>query len=250
MKTEYGTCALCGKWSKLTYEHIPPKNAFNSQPARRITWERYLNNLQAGDNVRPLSELRFDNAQSGNGYYSLCNTCNNNTGAWYGDAYVQFANEVGAMIGHADVPKGTTMVAEVTIKPLNVVKQIISMFCSVNQLYPNNIMSVLRNFVLDKESHELGKFSIGIFAMPNWKGRMTPFFETDDILIPNARCTVSEIISFPFGLILKYGKGLGGPYEYTDITAFANFELDQEIYTSIDLPVHEIEGMRPGSIVQ
>ena len=38
--------------------------------------------------------LKYSNLQQGMGKYSLCQECNNNTGAWYGDAYVFFARVV------------------------------------------------------------------------------------------------------------------------------------------------------------
>lgn len=36
MKTQTGKCALCGKEGKLTFEHIPPRAAFNSNRARPV----------------------------------------------------------------------------------------------------------------------------------------------------------------------------------------------------------------------
>ena len=32
-KDQYGICHICGKIGRLTFEHIPPKTAFNSKKA-------------------------------------------------------------------------------------------------------------------------------------------------------------------------------------------------------------------------
>ena len=36
MAKHYGKCALCGRECELTFEHIPPRGAFNSTPARPV----------------------------------------------------------------------------------------------------------------------------------------------------------------------------------------------------------------------
>ena len=35
-KKTIGKCALCGRIGELSFEHIPPKAAFNSTPARPV----------------------------------------------------------------------------------------------------------------------------------------------------------------------------------------------------------------------
>ncbi len=35
----YGKCHLCGKQSKLTFEHIPPQKAYNDKRVRAIAGE-------------------------------------------------------------------------------------------------------------------------------------------------------------------------------------------------------------------
>ena len=39
MPKKYGHCALCGKCGELTFEHIPPKSAFNKTPVKPVTVE-------------------------------------------------------------------------------------------------------------------------------------------------------------------------------------------------------------------
>ena len=42
--------------------------------------------------------LRYINQQKGAGNYTLCKECNNNTGDWYADEYIKFANEIGYIL--------------------------------------------------------------------------------------------------------------------------------------------------------
>ena len=42
MERHYGRCALCGKEGELTFEHIPPRSAFNSHRTKMYTGDQLL----------------------------------------------------------------------------------------------------------------------------------------------------------------------------------------------------------------
>ena len=70
---KYGICKLCGKQSKLTFEHIPPEGAFNSKPVY----------FQDKENLLDKSSYRYGGRKRSNkgaGGYHLCKSCNNNNG--------------------------------------------------------------------------------------------------------------------------------------------------------------------------
>lgn len=69
-------CRICGAHAKLTYEHIPPREAYNSEPLRSYKLDQWWA-LEAGEPARYTSEQR------GAGEYALCEACNNSTGSWY-----------------------------------------------------------------------------------------------------------------------------------------------------------------------
>lgn len=79
-KDIYGSCALCGKYMKMTFEHIPPRGAFNSRKAKIISGNDYINGLSM-DSFEELSELPYKEEQRGKGDYSLCADCNSLTGS-------------------------------------------------------------------------------------------------------------------------------------------------------------------------
>ena len=35
-KEIFGNCKLCGKYKKLTFEHVPPEKAFNSSAVKKF----------------------------------------------------------------------------------------------------------------------------------------------------------------------------------------------------------------------
>ena len=129
MKNHFGKCALCGKECQLTFEHIPPRKAFNWMPAKPITGEKIVDNK---DRIFPwdIEGIPYSNQQKGMGLPTLCSDCNNNTGAWYGNEYVEFAKCCHSIIcDREDFLNKMVHVDE--FYPLRFIKQVASMFCSI-----------------------------------------------------------------------------------------------------------------------
>ena len=118
-KKEHGNCCICGQEKDLTFEHIPPRAAFNRFNMKMYDYWGYI--LHNSTKYKPF--------QKGTGGYTLCSSCNNLTGEWYGAAYAEFADQ--GMKYFKSNAKGFITVPY-TIYPLRVFKQIISCFASVN----------------------------------------------------------------------------------------------------------------------
>lgn len=118
-KSVHGVCCICGKDTKLTFEHIPPRAAFNHFGLKLYDYLDFI----LRDNTR------YKQTQKGAGKYSLCSSCNNQTGEWYGSAYAEFARQ--GMHYYKMKTQGLVYVPY-TIYPLRVLKQIVSCFASVN----------------------------------------------------------------------------------------------------------------------
>jgi hypothetical protein len=134
-----GTCHICGAYGKLSYEHIPPRSAFNDKP---VLYTTILKILQAGD----LDGLTGKKLQRGRGGNTLCERRNSTTGHWYGGAFADWAYQA------MDVIKATqgqtTLIHHFNIFPCRVIKQIVCMFFSVNspafrEAHPDLVRSVL-----------------------------------------------------------------------------------------------------------
>jgi hypothetical protein len=128
MAGKYGTCHLCGQTGKLSFEHVPPEAAFNDQRVLEADIHRLIGSKDLiGDLANPKGG-RYN--QRGAGKHTLCEPCNNNTGAWYGTSYVSFVRAMYWLCEH--VPPNVTVEVECTIRPLDVFKQMLVMFCSAS----------------------------------------------------------------------------------------------------------------------
>src|SRR6267378_1445712 len=79
-----GKCHLCGTVGPLSFEHVPPKAAFNNRPVIAYGFDEAI---KAGPEQPKGGRIR----QRGAGAYTLCNRCNNNTGKWYGRFFAGWA---------------------------------------------------------------------------------------------------------------------------------------------------------------
>src|SRR5687768_11607022 len=93
---EIGNCRLCGTLTELTFEHVPPRVAFNKRT--RYINSPAINHLTSQDilNAKPKGPIK----QGGVGYHALCISCNNFLGgtyvkpfSWYINSFVEFANK-------------------------------------------------------------------------------------------------------------------------------------------------------------
>ena len=77
-----------------------------------------------------LDDLQGKIQQTGSGAYTLCDKCNNDTGTWYADAYVKWAEQAMRLLMAA---RGQPPLEyPFHLHRLRVLKQIVCMFFSVN----------------------------------------------------------------------------------------------------------------------
>lgn len=146
MKRE-GICRICGKHKKLTFEHVPPQSAFNSKPVF------FQKSVHLHDKESYLYGKRILSNNGAGGYY-LCKTCNNLTGSYYGESYKKFAY-MGMMALTQRIWASQTIIFEYAIQPLNILKQALSMFMSIDTSDQLLNLEGLSSFILDKDSKAL-----------------------------------------------------------------------------------------------
>jgi len=246
----FGKCALCGEKGELTFEHIPPRAAFNSTPASPVSSVELLKKRNNNKERMPwdTAGLRYQNQQKGMGRYSLCHECNNNTGSWYGDAYVYLANVIHAAIcdcsdnDHNDI----TIPG---IYPLRFVKQVLSMFCSIHD--PNTPkMAPIKKLVLDKDAVGLDK---GKYKLCMYFTNSTVYKQTG--IIVSAKSTsagmemmaLSEITAYPFGFILYFDPTETWHYHGIDITPLVDCGYNDICALSMPWKVKEMNDIIPES---
>lgn len=84
-----GTCCVCGKEALLTFEHVPPRSAFNGREVFAQTLAERMKDIPP--------EL-----QPGAGEYSLCESCNQETGSRYGTCFVDFCRDAMLVLENVD----------------------------------------------------------------------------------------------------------------------------------------------------
>lgn len=141
-----GPCQICGENRQLTFEHLPPRAAFNDRPTINVAIH---DALRLGPNSTPRGPIE----QRGAGAYSLCESCNSKTGHWYGSHFVDWCYQAAILLNKS---KGMASLHYLYyIFPLSVLKQIVSMFLSLNKGLANDTREELARFVLNPEMKHL-----------------------------------------------------------------------------------------------
>lgn len=217
-----GKCALCGKEDKMSFEHIPPKSAFNSTHAKPVT----VGAILKGRKKYPwdIDGLQYIDQQSGMGVFSLCEECNKLTGSLYGKAYQSFAIK-GMGVITAEIDNIYHSVEFEKVYPLRFVKQIISMFCSLN---PKANIDDLRKFVLDRNAVGIDKikYKLCMYFTRSTAKRQAGLIATGNIQTGEI-ILLSEIVARPFGFLLYVDPSPQITTEGFDITELADRQYDE-----------------------
>lgn len=243
MPKHFGKCALCGSECELTFEHIPPRAAFNATPAKPVTGEGMLE-----DDRMPwdTTGLPYKNQQQGMGKYTLCQTCNNNTGSWYGEDYRIVARVIHSILSEPLDPEYHAFGIR-DIHPLRFIKQILSMFCSINN-FDDERIDTLRKFVIDKEAVGLDKSKYKI-CMYLTKSNLMKYAPLSAILkMGKTKCesiALTEITAYPMGFVIYFDPTETFDYEGFDITHFADCKYDDIADVQMPLCIYEMNDIFP-----
>lgn len=223
----YGTCHICLQEGELTFEHVPPRSAFNNSRVQVVQGDAALQ-LPPGEIWGGYYQ------QQGSGAYTLCAKCNNDTGSWYAAAFVHWCTVGGEALKE---PQGPPKFTVTNFYPLRTAKQILAMFCSLRgpelvQAYPD-----IKKFLLDKERsgmpdglrifvhHALGRVS-----------RQVGFAVKIDLNTGEAT-PMTELVFPPFGYLLMYGEEPPEPRAVVEITNFAGYRYSDCGEVDMTLPL-------------
>lgn len=231
----YGVCALCSKHGELSFEHVPPESSFNDNPIF-IKKHQHLfdkSSFLYGKRIR---------SNRGSGDYTLCISCNNKTGGWYGKDFSVFTHQGMKIINQKENHDNGIVRGTYEIKPLNVIKQILTMFMSIDHSGELRGQKDLVDFIQNKDKQHLpSRFKIYLFSTLSPIKRMMGYAicgrPGEDVK------QWSEINFDPFGYFLTIDSAppISG---MTDITMFGSVPYDVEIkliistlYLTIDSPI-------------
>lgn len=66
-KNNYGICHICGKEKELTFEHLPPRKANNSNRAKAIVGDELTKHIAGNNKPWDFSDCKYKNMQRGMG---------------------------------------------------------------------------------------------------------------------------------------------------------------------------------------
>lgn len=231
-----GICRLCNNFGKLTYEHVPPKVAFNKRTRfRSINFMDYLKEHN------PLNtKFKGKVEQGGLGYYSLCSKCNSFLGATYVPDYQKYSN---SFIEFAK--KKHLNAFELTMhefNALNVLKQIVSMFFSINDDNFSLSNRDLAEFILDSSSNELpARFRLFNYLNTEGQLRNLPVMELISLRSKGA-VKGSELAFPPLGHVLTINFKGTLPY-HQEITLFS--KCKQGVTINYDFKIYRLPTYLP-----
>ncbi|MES2284681.1 MAG: hypothetical protein V4547_03260 [Bacteroidota bacterium] len=237
MNKNIGDCLLCGLVGELTFEHVPPRAAFNN---KRI---KVQNHIHLTENTNPLFG-KYSKAPRGFGGFTLCKSCNNTTGDWYAKDYTVFAHQ--AMKNIKSLSPRYWVDGKYNIKPLNVLKQVLTMFMSADKSKHLQSQTDLVHFILNRESQNLPtRFKIYMYST------LSPFYRMQGWCIVSEMSseTISkwaEINFKPFGFLFTEDSNAAHP-DQLDISNFKNYKYDEYADILLRLPYLNVNSPEIGT---
>lgn len=230
-----GSCAICGNVGPLTFEHLPPKKAFNNRRTISLSWDAAM---RLGPDMPVKRDGRI--TQGGVGRYTLCSRCNNDTGSWYAPELVNWCYR-----GMEILERSSRTARSFHIRrgrPLLLLKQIMTMFCSLNPRMAR-VQPWIQRLVLNREQRGLAD-GWRIFLYYNLDGKMRYLGAATTFDLERGRATVLSELSYPpFGYVLVMNGAPPPDSRLVEISHFAEYRYgdESELFLPLDLlPTHVV----------
>lgn len=238
---------------KLSFEHVPPKSAFNKATVVEYKWEDKLHQRRSKGKHR----------QGGVGSYTLCETCNNNTGDWYAREYVKWARTChDILVNWSNLGIEHGSICLVNVYPLRFLKQVVTCLFSVvgeptGDGFAKSAPELVR-FVQETHNQDLPagfRFFLNLYGYSRTgntalrrsflSGKITVQHGPNGELIPVSASVFDEITHPPFQLIMTQDNM---PFpNAVEITNFSDFGYDDQVDLEISLRVVRSDSPYPGA---
>ena len=222
-----GRCHLCGNQGPLSFEHVPPRAAFNRYPVVMAGIHDALASMDG-------EPLRGEIQQRGMGGHTLCEKCNNQTGAWYGGHYASWCQQCIDLLQQKAGEHPTSHTFH--LRPLAVLKQIVVMFASAcgDGFHGNH--AELAEFALDRDSTALpSKYRFFAYLFIQGAFRFHGPMGILD-LRRGAEVFAGEITFLPVGLVMTINSPPPDSRLY-EITGFSSTPYDEVRDVDMNLAV-------------
>jgi hypothetical protein len=226
---------------KLSFEHVPPQSAFNNRRYIKVKFED-------GVGLGPDDLIKGPIRQGGIGEFTLCGKCNNDTGSWYGGKFVDWCYQgMNILLRSGGNP---SLIYINYLYPLPIIKQIITMFFSVNSETFCTANPELVRFVLDKERKNLSpKYRFFVYYNTTGRFRYTGIvgqMQVDDQFTSMSKPRLMSEITFPpYGYLMTIDSEPPDT-RLIEISHFADHDYTQFREMHMKLPVLPTHTIYPG----
>jgi hypothetical protein len=222
-----GKCCICGIYGPLSFEHVPPRSAFNNKPVIKARFDDVVG-------LGPDEIIKGKGQQQGAGDYTLCPRCNNNTGSWYGKNFVDWCYQGYEILSRTH--GRPSLIYLNYLFPLRIVKQIFTMFFSINGPGFADANPELVKFVLNRDYRYLSpKYRLFVYFSTGRLARSSGVTGLVD-LNTQRTCIFSEMNYFPYGYVLALNSHPPDP-RLIEISHFARYGYNELARIGLRLPV-------------
>ncbi|MFC4455597.1 hypothetical protein [Deinococcus sonorensis] len=190
----------------------------------------------------PGDPLRGKTMQRGMGRYSLCDRCNTTTGNLYGPHFIAWTAQ--GLEHVLQLQHGGLLALPYRTFPLHVIKQVISMFLSINPVVFGQRNPALREFVLNRTLTGLPpQYRVYCFYTLSSRMRYSPFvYRGGD----SPGSLFSEIAYPPIGYVLTVNSGPPDG-RMLEITPFADARFNEYVELFCQMPLLPTVNYLPGT---
>lgn len=232
-------CRICGVLGPMTFEHVPPRAAFNSEMSIALDMKHYLETVPH----EPISAARRQKQPRGSGGYHLCARCNNETGALYVPAYVGWVMQ--GQRFRSTLGRTNSISLPFNILPGRIFKQILAIFACTCGPGLFNKNPQLRKLVLDRNARGLPDHLRMYAYIVDAESQTSRTSGIAGIISPSGGHTVAEFAYPPFGYLLTFGDSPPPERGLMDITFFANHGYDAYRELHLRMPIRPVESFFP-----
>jgi hypothetical protein len=234
-------CRVCGLLKEMSEEHIPPQSAYNDQQVMFKTLQDEFG----------FSGKRYSKSPNGIKRYSICETCNNSIGGDYGTAFVEWTRQ--ACIWLDKLGGQNALFLHYDIKPLNVIKQIMTMTLAVSSEQRRGYYEELRRFVFNRHQKYL---PLDLRVYVYFKRENTPRFSDMEGVIFRTDIGAIEYVNAeialpPLGYCItstspkKKGRSIAEHEGLYEITWFSEYAYNEMSRVWLRLPIKEAHEAYP-----
>ncbi|MBE6829083.1 MAG: hypothetical protein E7519_02605 [Ruminococcaceae bacterium] len=221
-KTDY--CNICGKFSELTWDHVPPQSCFNEYNTK---FNGLFDGLPEEDKFKGLQ-------QNGIRYRSICSNCNNNLlGSNYDPELNIFTKSVKElMVSSIKLPSKIL----VSVKVNKLARAVCGHLLAAKNFYDSEILidKKLRKYFLNPELQPPQGMSLLIRIYPYstiivMRDAFIAKLGNSSIKFPSG--VISIISAYPIAYILS---GKGGNCGLLDLFTYCTSDIEQSVEIPID----------------